>query len=128
MKVSNRIISFLTCIAIMLSCVAVPNVAHAGLQDAWDYSIDTITAWISGSSSKPLGGWPPAGALDSLFSSSQPQKYYTTPTSSVQSKYGNVTNYNRSGDTTNTKIIDSYNRTFNTIHNTNNTSTTNNYN
>ena len=37
----------------------------------------------------------------------------------------NVTNYYRGGDTTNTQIIDSYNRTFNTIHNT--TNNTNNY-
>ena len=36
-----------------------------------------------------------------------------------------MTNYYRGGDTTNTKIIDSYNRTFNTIHNT--TNNTNNY-
>ena len=57
----------------------------------------------------------------------RPQKYYTTPTSSVQDKYGNVTNYYRSGDTNNTQIIDSYNKTFNTIHNTTNNTTTNNY-
>ena len=53
------------------------------------------------------------------------QKYYTTPTESVEDKYGNVVNYYRGGDTTTTKIIDSYNKTFNTIHNTSNT--TNNY-
>ena len=40
-------------------------------------------------------------------------------------KSGNVTNYYRGGDTTNTQIIDSYNKTFNTIHNT--TNNTNNY-
>ena len=57
--------------------------------------------------------------------SSKPPKYYTTPTSSVVDNSGNVTNYYRSGDTTNTKIIDSYNKTFNTIHNT--TNNTNNY-
>ncbi|MDE7219945.1 MAG: hypothetical protein K2O45_10040, partial [Oscillospiraceae bacterium] len=55
------------------------------------------------------------------------QKYYTTPTSSVQDQYGNVTNYYRGGDTTTTNIIDSYNKTFNTIHNTTNNTTTNNY-
>lgn len=55
----------------------------------------------------------------------KPQNYYTTPTSSVVDRSGNVTNYYRGGDTTNTKIIDSYNRTFNTIHNT--TNNTNNY-
>lgn len=125
MKIYKRVISLFVCLLIVFPCIAIPDIAHAGLQDAWDYGIDTITAWISGSSSKPLGGWTPAGALDSLFASSQPQKYYTTPTSSVQDKYGNVTNYYRGGDTTNTKIIDSYNKTFNTIHNTSNT--TNNY-
>ena len=61
------------------------------------------------------------------YAVNQPQKYYTTPTSSVQDKYGNVTNYYRGGDTTNTQIIDSYNKTFNTIWNTTNNSTTNNY-
>lgn len=54
-----------------------------------------------------------------------PQKYYTTPSSSVEDQYGNVTNYYRGGDTTTTKIIDSYNHTFNSIHNT--TNLTNNY-
>lgn len=55
----------------------------------------------------------------------EPQKYYTTPSSSVEDQYGNVTNYYRGGDTTNMKIIDSYNHTFNSIHNT--TNLTNNY-
>lgn len=36
-----------------------------------------------------------------------PQNYYTSVTSSVVDKSGNVTNYYRGGDTTNTKIIDS---------------------
>ena len=82
---------------------------------------------MTGNSSEPLGGWTPVGALDALFSSNRSQNYYTTPTSSVQDKYGNVTNYYRSGDTNNTQIIDSYNKTFNTIHNTTNNTTTNNY-
>ena len=59
------------------------------------------------------------------YAASKPQKYYTTPTSSVQDKKGNVTNYYRGGDTTDISIIDSYNKTFNTIHNT--TNNTNNY-
>ena len=61
------------------------------------------------------------------YTSTVPQKYYTTPTESVQDKYGNVTNYYRGGDTTTTKIIDSYNQTFNTIHNTTNNTTSNSY-
>lgn len=36
-----------------------------------------------------------------------------------------MTNYYRGGDTTDMRIIDSYNKTFNTIHNT--TNNTNNY-
>lgn len=59
------------------------------------------------------------------WASNMPQKYYTTPTSSTEDKYGNVTNYYRGGDTTTTKILDSYNQTFNTIHNT--TNNNNNY-
>lgn len=63
------------------------------------------------------------------YVANKPQAYYTTPTESVEDKYGNVTNYYRGGDTTTTKIIDSYNHTFNTIHNTTNNTTnnTNNY-
>ena len=96
--------------------------------------VDSASDWLAGFTGNNKGVWnivdPLSGMLtgvDRPVSSSQPQKYYTTPTSSVQDKYGNVTNYYRSGDTTNTKIIDSYNKTFNTIHNINNTSTTNNY-
>ena len=74
-----------------------------------------------------FGGWNIVDYSKALFSSSKPQKYYTTPTSSVEDRYGNVTNYYRGGDTTNTQIIDSYNKTFNTIHNTTNNTTTNNY-
>lgn len=65
--------------------------------------------------------WPWGGG----FSSTVPRDYYTICTNSVEDKNGNVTNYYRGGDTTNLKVIDSYNKTFNTIHNT--TNTTNNY-
>jgi len=90
-----------------------------------DYGLETISAWLSGSSSEPLGGWTLSGALDSFLTVNRPQKYYTQPTSSVEDKHGNVTNYYRGGDTTDIKIVDSYNKTFNTIHNT--TNNTNNY-
>ena len=98
-----------------------PFVAHADLIDGWNYGVDSLKKWFdTGSSEWVLVDW-----ADALFSSNKSQKYYTTPTSSVVDKSGNVTNYYRGGDTTNTKIIDSYNKTFNTIHNT--TNNTNNY-
>lgn len=88
----------------------------------FQYSVDVLNEWLdTGSANWVFTDW-----LGS-FASSKPQKYYTTPTSSVEDKYGNVTNYYRGGDTTTTNIIDSYNKTFNTIHNTTNNTTTNNY-
>ena len=87
------------------SMISGGSVAHAGLTEASDYGFDTLSKWLSGNSSQPLGGWTPVGYLDALFSSNKPQKYYTTPTSSVVDKSGNVTNYYRGGDTTNTQII-----------------------
>lgn len=124
MKRAQRVFSLAICFVVLLSSAVVP-VAHAGLDDAVDYGFDTLSNWLSGDNSKPLGGWTPVGYLDALFFSNKSQKYYTTPTSSVVDKSGNVTNYYRGGDTTDMKIIDSYNKTFNTIHNT--TNNTNNY-
>ena len=121
----TRAVSLLLCFIVAASMISRPSVARAGLTDAAEYGFDTLSKWLSGDSSQPLGGWTPVGYLDALFSSNKPQKYYTTPTSSVVDKSGNVTNYYRGGDTTNTQIIDSYNKTFNTIHNT--TNNTNNY-
>ena len=121
----TRVVSLLLCFVVAASVISMPSVAHAGLDDAIDYGFDTLSNWLSGDNSKPLGGWTPVGYLDALFSSNKSQKYYTTPTSSVVDKSGNVTNYYRGGDTTDMKIIDSYNKTFNTIHNT--TNNTNNY-
>ena len=121
----TRAVSLLLCFVVAASMISRPSVARAGLTDAAEYGFDTLSKWLSGDSSQPLGGWTPVGYLDALFSSNKPQKYYTTPTSSVVDKSGNVTNYYRGGDTTNTQIIDSYNKTFNTIHNT--TNNTNNY-
>ena len=124
-KCMTRGLSLALCFVMAASMISSGSVAHAGLTEASDYGFDTLSKWLSGNSSQPLGGWTPVGYLDALFSSNKPQKYYTTPTSSVVDKSGNVTNYYRGGDTTNTQIIDSYNRTFNTIHNT--TNNTNNY-
>lgn len=121
MKLSNRIIAGVLCFVITLYSVSSPFVASAGLGDAFQYGVDTLNNWISGSSSEPLGGWNLTDWSSALFSSNKPQAYYTTPTESVEDKYGNVTNYYRGGDTTTTKIIDSYNHTFNTIHNVSNT-------
>ena len=47
---------------------------RAGLTDAAEYGFDTLSKWLSGDSSQPLGGWTPVGYLDALFSSNKPQK------------------------------------------------------
>lgn len=126
MKKSQRVLSLLLCLVVMLSMISAPSVAYADWDGLGLYTQECVDKWLG---TKPFGGWNLIDAADALFSSnyasSKPQKYYTTPTSSVQDKYGNVTNYYRGGDTTTTNIIDSYNKTFNTIHNT--TNNTNNY-
>lgn len=128
MNKSKRIISFFLCFIISLSMISFPSAARANWDALGLYTQDCVDKWLG---VKPFGGWNLIDAADALFSSnyasSKPQAYYTTPTSSVEDKYGNVTNYYRGGDTTNTQIIDSYNKTFNTIHNTTNNTTTNNY-
>lgn len=115
--------------ALVLVCVLVLSTivfpAFATVSDALQYSAEAIQQWMHPANTDPLGGWNIVDFGSALFQSNKDQNYYTTPTQSVQDSNGNVTNYYRGGDTTNTKIIDSYNRTFNTIHNTNNY--TNNY-
>lgn len=123
----KRIVSSMLCFVIMLSAISSFSVAYAGhthddiLNDygvlAW------FNSWIVGT--KHYDDVHYSSGNGGNYAVNQPQKYYTTPTSSVQDKNGNVTNYYRGGDTTTTNIIDSYNKTFNTIWNTNNT--TNNY-
>lgn len=125
MTASKRILSWFCAFAIVFGLISDISVAHANFLNIADYGLETISAWLSGSSSEPLGGWTLSGALDSFLTVNRPQKYYTQPTSSVEDKHGNVTNYYRGGDTTDIKIVDSYNKTFNTIHNT--TNNTNNY-
>ncbi len=125
MKHANRIIAGLLCFVITLYSVSAPFVASAGVSDAFYYGTDTFIKWLSDSNSEPLGGFTLTDWASALFSSNKPQSYYTTPTSSVEDKNGNVTNYYRGGDTTNLQILDSYNHTFNSIHNVTNT---NNYN
>ena len=119
-----RSFSLLLALVVCINVLSIPAYAKTGI--SWEEGgvWGKVVSWLAGSQGYDmLMGTDHSGK----YAVNTPQKYYTTPTSSVQDKYGNVTNYYRSGDTTNTKIIDSYNKTFNTIHNTNNTSTTNNY-
>lgn len=119
----QKYLSLAAAFSIVLGVLAVP--ASAAVSDALEYAGDTILQWMNPSNTEPLGGWNIVDFGSALFQSNKEQKYYTTPTESVEDSNGNVVNYYRGGDTTNTKIIDSYNRTFNTIHNT--TNNTNNY-
>ena len=123
MKLPKRIIALFSCFVITISTISIPFPARAMSGGGIQYTVDKLKEWFETGSAD----WVLTDCLDAQFSSNRPQKYYTTPTSSVQDKYGNVTNYYRSGDTNNTQIIDSYNKTFNTIHNTTNNTTTNNY-
>lgn len=126
MKRAQRVLSLAICFVVLLSSAVVP-VAHATGNNFWDLVVDSANDWLKGWSGQNTGVWNPVDPMAGMFTVNQPKKYYTTPTSSTQDKYGNVTNYYRGGDTTNTNIIDSYNKTFNTIHNTTNNTTTNNY-
>lgn len=120
-KYSVRIIALLTAVVTMLSSFTPPARA-ASLMDSIQVSVED---WVAGWSGNNTGVWNPVDPLAGIFTANKEQKYYTTPTSSEEDQYGNVTNYYRGGDTTTTKILDSYNQTFNTIHNT--TNNTNNY-
>ena len=119
----QRTFAFVVASLIFISGLSLPAYANGhGLDWHEGGVIGVVTEWIGGTTlyDKIWGtdhSWQ--------YASNKPQKYYTTPTSSVQDKNGNVTNYYRGGDTTDMRIIDSYNKTFNTIHNT--TNNTNNY-
>lgn len=126
MKRVQRVFSLAICFVVLLSSAVVP-VAHATGNNFWDLVVDSAQDWLAGWSGQNTGVWNPVDPMAGMFTVNRPQKYYTTPTSSTQDKYGNVTNYYRGGDTTTTNIIDSYNKTFNTIHNITNNTTTNNY-
>lgn len=130
----TRGLSLVLCLVVAVTSVAAPSVAHAS--DFTDLIAATAKDWLAGWTGQNTGHWNPVDPLMGFFTVdssgknlpatvNQPQKYYTVPTSSEVDKSGNVTNYYRGGDTTNTKIIDSYNKTFNTIYNT--TNNTNNY-
>lgn len=130
-KLSIQTISLSVVFVIILStfspiALAVTTTTHSLI------NMQFIEDWLSLSREEKYGEFGSSGRVGSFgggrgggFTSNQPQKYYTTPTESVEDKYGNVVNYYRGGDTTTTKIIDSYNHTFNNIWNTSNT--TNNY-
>ena len=125
----QKIISYIICFAIIVSVS--PLTAFAVTTHSL-INMQFIEDWLSLSREEKYGEFGSSGRVGSFgggrgggFTSNQPQKYYTTPTESVEDKYGNVVNYYRGGDTTTTKIIDSYNHTFNNIWNTSNT--TNNY-
>ncbi len=132
-QTAKRFTAIFLCFVLTVSALALSFPAHA--VDYGIYDSNDISEWLGrygvfgdgrggnfGSSGK-VGSF--GGGRGGGFASNRSQNYYTTPTESVEDKYGNVTNYYRGGDTTSTKIIDSYNQTFNTIHNTSNT--TNNY-
>ena len=130
----TRVVSLLLCFLVAASAIAQPFVAHAS--DFTDLIAASAKDWLAGWTGQNTGVWNPVDPLMGFFTLdssgknvpatvNKSQKYYTTPTSSVVDKSGNVTNYYRGGDTTDMKIIDSYNKTFNTIHNT--TNNTNNY-
>lgn len=125
-KCMTRGLSLLLCIVVMASMISDGSVAQAGIFDSSSSSwwSQVVSNWIDNSSST-ANTWNSVDNSDHSYTVNKPQNYYTNVTSSVVDKSGNVTNYYRGGDTTNTKIIDSYNRTFNTIHNT--TNNTNNY-
>ena len=124
----TRVLSLVLCFVVVVSMVAAPSQAHAGIFDNSSSSwwSQLIANWIYNNSSTS-NTWNTVDNSNTNYTVNKPQNYYTTVTSSVVDKSGNVTNYYRGGDTTNTNIIDSYNRTFNTIYNTTNNSTTNQY-
>lgn len=121
----KRVFSVLLCLVITLSVaspIAFASNPSPGISWSEGGVSGTLIEWLGGTALfDAIYGTDHSGN----YTANKPQKYYTTPTESKEDRYGNVTNYYRGGDTTSTKIIDSYNHTFNTIHNTNNT--TNNY-
>ena len=121
----QKVFTFVIAVMVAVSSLSLPAYASQhGLDWHEGGLLGKITEWVGGTT---LFDFIAGTDHSWQYASSKPQNYYTTPTSSVQDKYGNVTNYYRSGDTNNTQIIDSYNKTFNTIHNTTNNTTTNNY-
>jgi len=116
--------SLLLCFVVVISMISAPSVAHA--MTLSELMNSDVNSWIDNSSST-ANTWSTVDNSSTNYTVNKPQNYYTSVTSSVVDKSGNVTNYYRGGDTTNTKIVDSYNKTFNTIYNTTNNSTTNQY-
>lgn len=126
MRSFNRIIALMCCFVIILSIFSVAFAVSTDTREGI-FNGNVVSNWMSDATS--TGSFGSSGKVGSWssghYESNQFKRYYITPTESVQDAQGNVTNYYRGGDTTTTKIIDSYNQTFNTIHNT--TNNTNNY-
>lgn len=121
-KLYNRIVALFLCFVITALMIFPSSVAHAYISWSEGGLLGKVTDWIGGTTAfDAIWGTDHSW----MYAANKPQAYYTTPTSSTEDASGNVTNYYRNGDTTTTKIIDSYNQTFNTIHNT--TNNTNNY-
>ena len=86
----QRFFSLICVLLVAVSTVIVPaNASYTGIP--WDEggAFGKVVEWIGGTTAydKLMGtdhSWQ--------WASSKPQNYYTTPTSSVQDKYGNVTN------------------------------------
>ena len=81
MKTAQRVLSLALCFMIAASAVSVPSVAYADWDDLGLYTQDCVDKWLG---TRPFGGWNLVDAADALFSykkysSSKPQKYYTTP-------------------------------------------------
>lgn len=121
-KLSNRIVALFLSFVITVIMISPTSIAHAYISWSEGGLLGKVTNWIGGTTAFDAI-WGTDHSVQ--YAANKPQAYYTTPTSSTEDKYGNVTNYYRGGDTTTTKILDSYNQTFNTIHNT--TNTTSNY-
>lgn len=125
MKFVKRILPFLMCFVIIVMTIF-PSFALEVVPS--QPGISFTEGGVLGKIIEMIGGTTAFDAIwgtdhSGNYAANKPQAYYTTPTSSVEDSKGNVTNYYRAGDTTTTRIIDSYNHTFNTINNTtNNTS------
>ena len=100
----KRFSAFAVALFVLLSSLVVPTYA-AGISFDEGGIFGKVVSWLGGSAAfDALVGTDHSGN----YVANKPQAYYTTPTESVEDKYGNVTNYYRGGDTTTTKIIDSY--------------------
>ena len=110
MRSFNRIIALMCCFVIILSIFSVAFAVSTDTREGI-FNGNVVSNWMSDATS--TGSFGSSGKVGSWssghYESNQFKRYYITPTESVQDAQGNVTNYYRGGDTTTTKIIDSYN-------------------